>query len=143
MADERVINEIDRLYAMEGSSLLARLAESAAYISPADLDDAEAIVKMHEEEREHVHWLADLLDELDATPGPRRVDTATADLHYNRLETVLPRVIAGKQRLIRYYEQASSVVASHPRAAEVVGTILTRHRNHLTRLEELLKSVSA
>lgn len=135
--DQSVVQIIDSLLAVEGTSLLERLTASANYVDVAEADDASRVMAMIDDEKQHARMLVGLLEELDAAPGPRRVDARWADLHYNRIETIFPRLIADKKRLVAEYERASAALASVPRAAQVAGVILARHREHLAKLERL------
>jgi rubrerythrin len=140
MADLKVVRTIDNLHALEGGSLLQRYAESETFLGGALLEAYAAIEEMIADEREHLHRLADLLDELDATPGPRRFQVQSGNLHYSRPSVLLPQLIADKERLAAQYESALARVAESPRAAEVVSGILARHRTHLERLRSLLQA---
>lgn len=137
MPDPNLVRRIDDMHALECASLVLRVTESASYVPPDDLDDAAALEQMADEHREHQRWLVELLDRLDATPGPRRVDTASADLHYNRIESLLPRFIENEKKLIQSYEKTAAQVADEPQAAELLTRIASRHREHLSRLEQL------
>ena len=87
MASEKVVKAIDALWAMEGSSLLQRLAEAAAFVPISEADRPRAIEEMIEDERRHGQRLAELLDAFDATPGPRRVEASSAEMNYDELGT--------------------------------------------------------
>jgi hypothetical protein len=143
MADPNIIRSVDHLLAVESTSLLERLAESASYVATAGADDATAIAEMIEDAKQNTRSLVELLDVLDAAPGPRRVDTSSADIHFARIETVIPRLIADKQWLIREYEAVAIKVASEPRASEVVASGLNRHRAHLKRLQTIQQAVAS
>jgi hypothetical protein len=142
MPDPSIIHTVDRMHAIEGASLIIRMTESAAFVDHDGVAAAAELNAMADQQRQHLHWLAQLLDELDATPGPRRVNAASADLHYNRIESILPRLIDDKKNLIAEYDRASTRVASQPRATDLFGRINARHRDHLARLEKLLSASS-
>jgi hypothetical protein len=143
MASDTVVRTIDTLLAVEGGSLLLRLEHAGAYVPHSESDLANALQEMVDEEKEHRRKLVDLLDEFGATPGPRRVHSYPADVHYNQLHVLLPRFIADKKRLIGEYEAGAALVVSEPKATDLVASILASHRRHLARLEELRKTVTA
>lgn len=142
MPKSAIIDIVDQMHAIEGASLILRVGESATFINHNDVTAAAELNAFAAQQREHLRWLAQLLDQLDATPGPRRVNTASADLHFNRIESVLPRLIDDKKHLIAQYERAAARVASEPRAADQFARIIARHRDHLTRLEKLVSANS-
>ncbi len=140
MADYDTAKAVAALRAEEGASILQNLVASSAFVTYARARDAAAIRQMAEEERMHQQWLDDLLDQLDATPGPRRFRTHAGELNYHRIETAIPKLIADKKHLIRLYECAVPHVADDPYAARLIADITARHRDHLRRLEELQHS---
>ena len=140
MASDSTIRVISDLRAEENSSLLQQLMHSAAFVSSAEADEAFVLEELAEEERLHQQWLDELLDRLDATPGPLRFNMRAGNMGYHRVESQLSALIADKQRLIAEYEAAAQNVADEPEAARVVGDIAVRHRAHLSRLEELRKA---
>lgn len=143
MPDPGVIDEIDRLYGLESAALILRLSESAAYIKPQDTRDAMTLDHMAADQREHLQWIADLLDTLDATPGPRRVNTLSADLHYNRIETLVPRLVDDERQLQSHCEQIARLVVGEPRAADLCSRIAARHRAHVDQLEQIIAAYSS
>jgi hypothetical protein len=137
MTDENVVKVVDNLYAIQGTSLLTRAANSAPYITSGVTTQAHALRAMVADEERHLQQLADLLNELDATPGPRLVRAADADLHYVKVQTLIPRLIRDKQRLVAEFEHAADEVAPDPRAANIVTQITSDHRRHLEELPTL------
>ena len=142
MSESSIIEIVDQMHAIEGASLVLRMTESAGFVDHDDVNAAAELNAFAAQQREHLRWLAQLLDDLDATPGPRRVNAASADLHCNRSESVLPRLIDDKKHLVAQYELAAKRVASEPRAADLFARIIARHRDHLTRLEKLVSANS-
>ena len=134
MADPTIARTIDGLLAMEYTSLLHQLSDSAAFVPGPEVPGAIALGQMIADEQSSRRELAELLDRLDATPGPRLVRATEAEINYTRLDAILPRLIQDKKRLIAGYEAAAKLVASDPAAVDVVSAILGRHRDHLQRL---------
>ena len=140
MASDSTVRVINYLRAEENSSLLQQLVHSAAFVSSAEADEAFVLQEMAQEELLHQQWLDELLDRLDATPGPLRFNMRSGNMGYHRVESQLAVLISDKQRLIAEYEAAAQNVADEPEAARVVGDIAARHRAHLARIEELRKA---
>jgi len=134
---ERVITMVNALLARESCSLMQRLREAEPFISAGSAEAALAIQELVNEDAHHAERLVALLDQLDATPGPRGVEIDTGDLHYNQIHTLLPRLIADQKKFIADYESALTVAAGEPQVTEVLSTVLASHRRHLARLEEL------
>jgi hypothetical protein len=137
MADPTVVRAVDDLLALEHTSLLHQLSDSAAFVSGPELAGAVVLGQMVADEQRSRRELADLLDRLDATPGPRSVRAVEAEMNYTRLDALLPRLIEDKRRLIAGYESAARRVTSNPGAVEIIAAILGRHRDHLHKLAGL------
>ena len=137
MADFQVAQLIDALHAAESASLLQRVAESESFVCDSGADDALAVQLLVDQEREHMRWLVDLLDQLHATPGPRHVRACSADLHFNRLDALVGRLLEDKKHLIGRYESAAARVGSDQRVSDVIAQVLARHRDHLSKLQSL------
>jgi hypothetical protein len=133
---EDLIATINALLAAESGSLMQRLRESSAYVPPSAADEAFAVQELVDQDAQHAKKLVELLDRLRATPGPRRVMIDTGDLHYNRIHTLIPRLIADQKRLIAAYDSAQAPAAQDPQAADVVSALLASHRTHLAKLEQ-------
>ena len=97
---------------------------------------------MAEQSAEHCAWLVDLITGLGGVPGPRPADASTADLHYQRIERVFPRLIFDHEALIESFALGAERVAEQPEASGVVRHILQRHRDDLVELKRLEKKVS-
>ena len=135
MQDDTVIATLNELLAAEQGSLIPRLMESAVFVSrleiAADLvirGTARTVVKDTAE-------LTRLILDLGGEPAPPRFNLATADLHYQDVRHVLPRLLADQLALVRTYTLASPRLAGAPRAAAVVSGILARHQADLEKLQ--------
>ena len=78
--------------------------------------------------------------DLRGAPAPRRFDTATANIHYCELHSLIPRILADKRRLIDVYQSAITALGGAGKAAEVAGRILARHREQLENLQAIFGS---
>jgi len=136
-ARANLVNTIDKLLAAETGSLMHRLREVEAYVPAGAAEAALAVAELVAEDARHAQKLVELLDQLDATPGPRCVEIASGDLHFNRIHTLIPRLIADQKRLVAVYTWAQAEVSGDARAADAVSQLLASHRTHLKKLEEL------
>lgn len=129
-----VLNE---LLLREECSLPYRFVESTLFVSSASLDDLDVLRSMVAASKEHAARLVSVMADLGGTPAPRVGDLATADLHFQELHRVLPRLIADQERLVEAYRIAAGRVGPHPRATALVGEIIQRHEADLDALRGL------
>ena len=134
MTDQDLVNVIDSLDAVEGTSLLSRLSTTRPFVSTCPTDEVRALLNMIEEEEHHRQLLVDLLDRLNATPGPRPAIASGGELNYMKLSTLVPYFLADKKRLIAQYENAAKLVAGRQPAADIIASITTSHRRHIEKL---------
>jgi hypothetical protein len=142
MNDPQLIETVRTLLAMESSTLMQRMTESEPYIPAGATDVSFDILELVAEERENGGKLVALLDRLDADPGPRGVQISANAVQFNAIPALIPALIADKRKLIAAYESAQSAAAKHPAAADIVGQLLTQHRNHLRQLEADLEATA-
>ncbi len=144
MDSQTVIDILNELLVAEQQGLAHRLRESTVYISELAVGDAGRVRKLATQSDEHAEWLTNLILESGGSPGPRRGDVRSADLHYQELRHVLPRLARDQAELIRKYALACERVAAEPRTATLVARILARHQAHLDALRRPgTESVSA
>jgi len=134
---ESVIRVLNRLLLAEYASLIPRLGEATYFVSWASADEAQLLSQMVAEECEHVAWLTEAILDLRGAPAPRRFDTATANIHYCELHSLIPRILADRQRLIDVYQSAIPALGGLGKATQVAGRILARHREHLNKLQTM------
>jgi len=137
MDREAILDILNELLGLEQESSPDRLTESTMFISRLAVEEAATVQEMVQASREHSAWLSDLIVKLEGIPGPRVVFTASADLHFQELSHVLPRLMREHQALIRKYEFAAGRVTAEPLASELVERILRRHRQSLEVLRSL------
>ncbi len=129
----RTVDVLNRLYAAECRSLLARLVETGAFVSWASAGDMALMQQMVEEEREHRAWLVEAMDRCCGVLYPAGPDMRTGHLHYLDLHALMPQVAASLEGLIRLYQEAAGQPLAKP-AGEVINRILQRHQRHLEQL---------
>ena len=135
--DTSIIQIVRELLGLEEFSLIRRVVEAGIYVAPASLPAYSVVQQMGQDGEEHRGWLVERLARLDATPGPSTPDTGCADLHFQDLAQVLPRVVRDVERTVRAYEQAEAGVNGDPGTVDLVSRILIRHRTNLEKLREV------
>lgn len=141
MADKyEVIRTVLALSSELASSLLLHVEDIESFVSGNDLAYAASVAEMASEEKQCQKSLAQLLDSLDATPGPPRIQAAIAAMPYTEVHVLIPRLIEDKKRLVARCEQAGAMVAGHSAATECISAVTHRHREHLETLEKMAKT---
>ncbi len=137
MDNHNVIRTVSALYSELSAGMLLYLGDIAAFVSDADVSIAASITEMAHEEKGCLQRLAELLDSLDATPGPPKVHADVAALPYNKVNILIPRLIKNKQHLLDRCKQAGQWVAGHAAATECISLVTNRHKEHLEKLSGL------
>lgn len=140
MSDRNVIDALCAAYEAECASLLSHMHHSQPFVSWLDASDRDVVLRMVAEEDNHKHQLADVLLSLDEVPPPGRFGLETSAVAYLHLNSLLPRLVADKRRLIAAYEALSPSAAANREAAGLVSRLLERHRAHLAELERIAAS---
>lgn len=126
---EDVIAILNELLGREQEALVPRLFESTVFVSQLSIDGWEWARRAARANRAATERLAELIIELGGVPAPRRGRLASADLHYQELRTVQPRIEKDLEELIRYYRAAARQLGSHPQAASVIAETLQEHES--------------
>ena len=132
-----MVDILNELLAFEQRNMVPRVLESTVFISRLSVEALNVVQEMARASAENGAWLADAIRELGGAVGPRMTDTASADLHYQELRHVLPRLVADREALLHRYELAAHRVGAEPRAVEAVQRILRRHQEELARLQQI------
>lgn len=143
MNEQTQVDILNELLALEEECLPDRLVESTLFISRLAVEDAQTVQDMVAVSREHAAGLSELIDQLDGTPGPRIVFADSADLHYQELHFVLPRLLREHEALIRKYESAARQLPPDTSAFALVDRILRRHKDSLEKLRKLGEKVES
>lgn len=131
MAESAVLDILNELLAAEQRSLPVRMFESTVFVSQVSVDHCADVDRLARISREHSAWLSELILELGGALGPRIGDVTSADLHYQELHHVVPRLLRAQKTLVDLYVTAAQRVAAEPKARELVQRIITRHRQAL------------
>lgn len=144
METQTIVAILNELLMTEQGSLAVRLTESTVFVSHSSVEDSRIVQQMVRAGEEHGAWLTHAILQLGGVPGPRNPDTMSADLHFQELRRLLPRLLADREALVRKYALAAQRFGRERQAGEVVGRILERHQEELTSLQRLGgQSVSA
>ncbi len=131
MAEPTVLDVLNELLAAEQRSLPVRMFESTVFVSPLSVEQCADVERMARISREHDAWLSELILELGGALGPRIGDVTSADLHFQELHHVVPRLVHAQETLIDLYVAAAQRVAGEPKARELLERIIARHRQAL------------
>ena len=132
-----VIDILNELLAREQGQLAVRLAESTLFVSPQSVDEHLVVQRMTTDSLDHCKCLVAAITEFGGSPAHRPGHVDSADLHFQELHHVIPRLLVDHESLIQSYRRAAQRLAVEPRAAEVVGKILARHQADLDALRQL------
>ena len=137
MSDANTADILKALLREEQKSLAPRLNEATLFISPEAVEEQFLVQRMAAACRENCEKLNDAIFDLQDVPWPPTVDVSTADLHYQEMHHVLPRLVADQESLVRAYESAGGRIRGNPRASALVTSILEQHRADLEALHAL------
>ena len=137
MNDQAVADILNELLACEQGSLVTRLQESTVFISRLSVDEANLVDRIAQASTEHSARLVEAILQLGGAPGLRSANTASADLHYQELYHVWPRLFVDRQGLMQKYALAAQRVGEHPLTAALVQHILQQHQEELDWLQRL------
>lgn len=127
---------LNELLSLEQRSLAPRLLESTVSVSSQSVPALILVQRMATATRDHGAALAKLILDLGGTPAPRHDLITSADLHFQDLRHVLPRLVADLEATVRSYSFAAQSLSDEPRALAVVTRILQRHQQDLQALKE-------
>ena len=124
----QVVAILNELLTLEQRSLAPRLLEATVSVSSLSVQAMVHVQRMTAATPDHGAALAKLILDLGGTPAPRRYLIATADLHFQDLHRVLPRLVADQKALVRNYIVAAQCLSDEPRALALATRILQQHQ---------------
>ncbi|MGB2984245.1 MAG: hypothetical protein WBE26_00030 [Phycisphaerae bacterium] len=136
MNTQTIVDILNELLALEQGSLASHLPEMTVFVSRLSVEGLNTVQRMARASEEHGALLAGAILQLNGVPGPRIADAQWADLHYQELHHVLPRLVVDREALIRKYTLAAAQADSEPRAAELISRILEHHQEELASLRQ-------
>jgi hypothetical protein len=137
MNREQAIAILNELLSREQRALAPRLFEATTFISRLSVTGLEIAQRIAEANLEYREQLTEAVLALGGSPGPRASDLSTADLHYQELHYVWPRLIRDHEALLEAYHVAAARLAGEPVAEQVVKNILNSHERELAGLKQV------
>lgn len=126
-----ILNEV---LALEQCSLCARLMESTVFVSTAALEELSIVKRMAQTDAQHTASLVDAILQRGGSPGPRVGDIRSADLHFQDLHYVLPRLVEDRKRLVQKCTLAAQRIAADADASGLIASIAAHHQEELDTL---------
>ncbi len=130
---------LNELLVLEERGLPARVLESTVFVSQVSVEDSTMVSRMADAQREHCAWLSAAIVESGGVPGPRTANATSADLHFQDIRCLMPRLAADRQAIVAKYALAVESLAALPEVAGLISRIQARHRDELATLKEALK----
>lgn len=143
MSAPSVLTVLNELLTRESNSLAPRLFESTVFVSRLSVADHQAAQRIAEANARHGSALAALITDLGGVPEPRTGDLLSADLHFQEMHYVLPRLVANHEALIESYRLAAQRVTGEPSAVRLIAAILAKHERELSALRGLMDKPKA
>jgi hypothetical protein len=142
MANERAVEILNRLLLAEYESVAPRLAQADPYVSLPSSEDRAVVANMLRDVTTHERDLTGMILSLRGAPVTRRFSTDSGAMHYVRLSTLMPSVLANMRQLISLYESAAGTTGSRE-ADGMISRILDNYRRHYAALEKLHANLAA
>ena len=133
----KIVGILNELLLVERRNLARRLLEAEVFTPSAASGEARVLERLARSSWAHGAWLEGAISALGGVPGPRLPDASSADLHYQELTRVLPRLIDDHEALIRKYELAAERIPKGSEAEPVVQRVLSSHREGINALQGL------
>ena len=92
---------------------------------------------------EHQAWLSGLILESGGAPAPRVGSAMSADLHFQALDRMLPRIKADHEHLLKLHRKAAGMLVEQPRATALIERIIVRLQEHVATFESLINDGAA
>jgi len=140
MTEEAVVAVLNALLAAEQQAIAPRLFESVVFVSDASIAEVRLAERLVAQSRSNQAALAGRILDLGGEPGPRCGNSASGDLHYLEVHSVLPRVIADYHRLMDKYRSGTARVSGDPASAALVARLTAIHEHELQSLTDLIEA---
>lgn len=140
---DRIIAVLNELLVRERDALSLRLFESTVFISRLSIESSRVARAIVARAEDHTSKLVQLILDLDGSPRPTRNSITSADLHYQELNFVLPRLAADQKKLLAAYRRAGELVGEHQGASSAVAEIAIDHERSIADIERLLQEHAA
>lgn len=130
---------LNELLVLEERGLPARVLESTVFVSQVSVEDSTMVSRMADAQREHCAWLSEAVVDNGGVPGPRTANATSADLHFQDIHCLMPRLAADREAIVAKYALAVEFLSALPDVAGLISRIQGRHRDELAALSETSK----
>lgn len=134
MQPSNTVDVLNELLAMECTSELSRVGQSANFVSWPVVGKVEALNLLVSECNEHKSWLVDAIVRRGGAPSPSPLGIETAGHHFLDVQFVLPRVVADVDRLLAAYQRALSLIAGDSDASRLISRVVERYEMRLSQM---------
>jgi len=138
MNSNPTVDILNTLLIAEQASAVERMLESTVFVSWASADEYPIVQRISRESKEHCAWLVELIESYHGYVRPRVGDVRSADMHFQELDYLLPRVVDHERATLKEYEAAAAKLSSEPAAMTVLNRIIARRRTQLEMLTAFL-----
>lgn len=135
-----IVAILNQLVRLEQAGAALRLMESWVFVSPMSVDALTAVQRLAEAAELNTAELSGLILDLGGAPAHRAADPRSADLHFQEVAFVLPRLIAEQKVLLGKYALAAERLTGDSRASALVAQLADRHRETISELALLNES---
>ncbi len=129
-------DELNRLLATETRTLARHLEEAPPYISPSTYRVWREIKAMAARSLDHARVLSELLMTLELPENPIPFSSDVARFHYTSVETLLPELIAEKERQVAAYRRAIEHSRGDDRVRASLQTLVDENGSQLETLKQ-------
>jgi len=137
MNDAVVIEVLNELLAAEQRAIAPRLFEADVFVSSASVAVAQLADQMAAQSAACQRTLAECVSRLGGEPRLRSGSLRSADLHFQELHHMLPRLIDDHGRLVAKYRAAGARLGDDPASAAMVARFLQAHEQVLDALTKM------
>lgn len=128
---------LNELLGREQRSIAPRLFESTIFLTEASLPGFDWARRAARDQADNVAALSELIVELSGEPAPKQGNLATADLHFQELPALVPRLLHDLDGLVKVFRVALGRLAGEPKAATLVSRILAVHEAECASLQSI------
>lgn len=135
MSEAELADNLNRLLATESRGLLRFLEQLTPYLTSRTFKIWSDVQQIAKNTADHARRLTEILDRLELPVRTPSFDTAVANYHYARLETLLPILIAETRRQVDAYGRAIELASEEASVRSDLQRMLDENRGHLEKLE--------
>jgi hypothetical protein len=137
MADQNVVDPLNRLLALHSRSLPMYLASAQPWFPELDSDAERVLRHLADDQRMMVDQIGAVILDIGGLVQPSEFPMEFTDLHDLSIEYLLPLVAARQQEELGQMRQIAHQVRHHPTARAVAEEALGAAPAHLDNLREI------